>query len=282
MLWHYNCPNCGQPLAVEWMRHKEETVCRKCRTKHYPPTPDEDHFAYIGGTKWPPEIEQVVIAHKGSVCSAPGCYRQYNTLTLRKPISQGGKISIDNLIPVCTHHARDKGEMDYEDWIQSLKERQFNEQLAAIPAPALESQFTPAESPEDVPIVNYVQLISREINIRLMPRPENKPVVMAPFFRGAVRKVVFDYEWEAKGGGELKVYLVAWPRGESPRLELLGSDDFNGLKAVKEHIVERNARGQSCVTLELPPAPLGRWTAAVIMEGNGAFAINEFVLAGCD
>ncbi|MGC8797993.1 MAG: HNH endonuclease signature motif containing protein [candidate division WOR-3 bacterium] len=282
MLWHYSCPDCGQPLEVEWARHRQENVCRKCRSRHYPPTPDEDHFAYIGGTKWPPEMEQIVIAHKGSVCSAPGCFRSYNTLVLRKPISRGGRISVDNLMPVCTHHARDKGEQDYEEWVQSLKERQKSEPETSIPATPAGPPPLPTETPEAPPVVNYVQLISRAANTRLMPLPQNRPVVMAPFFRGAVRKVVFDYEWEAKGGGELRVYLVAWPRGENPRLELLGSDEFDGLRAVKAHLVERNARGQGCVTLELPPAPVGRWTAAVVMEGDGAFAINEFVLVGCD
>ncbi|MEO0020583.1 MAG: HNH endonuclease signature motif containing protein [candidate division WOR-3 bacterium] len=282
MLWHYHCPDCGHPLEVEWARHREETVCRKCRLRHYPPTPDEDPFAYIAGAKWPPELEQIVIAHKGSVCSAPGCFRSYNTLTLKKPISKGGRISVDNLIPVCTHHARDKGEQDYEEWIQNLKERELNEQLAAVPPPMIQAKAPPAESAEAVPLAGYVQLISRESNTRLMPLPENRPVVMAPFLRGAVRRLVFDYEWEAKGGGEVKVYLVAWPRGEEPRLDFLESEEFAGLKAVKEHWAERDARGEGCVTLELPPAPMGRWTAAVVMEGNGAFAIKEFVLAGCD
>lgn len=278
MLWHYNCPNCGQPLEIEWARHKEETVCRKCRRRHYPPTPDEDPFAYIAGTRWPPELEQIVIAHKGSVCSAPGCFRTYNTLALKKPFSKGGRISIDNLIPVCTHHARDKGELDYEEWLAKFQEQKEEEILPAARPP----EAPPAESADTVPVTGYVQLICRECNVHLMPLPENRPVLMAPFLRGAVRRLVFDYEWEARGGGDVKVYLVAWPRGEEPRLDFLEGGEFSGLKAVREHWTERDARGEGCVTLELPPAPLGRWTAAVVMEGNGAFAIREFVLAGCD
>lgn len=281
MLWHYNCANCGHPIEIEWARHKDENVCRKCRTRHYPPTPDEDHFAYIVGVKCPPEIEQIVISHKGAVCSAPGCFRPYNKLVMRKPISKGGKISVDNLIPVCAHHAREKGEMDYDEWVKSLMDNRVTAQLSST-LPSGEPEIPPVETPGEEPVVSYVQLISRETNTRLMPLSENKPVVMAPFFRGAVRMVVFDYEWEARGGGEVKVYLAAWPRGHPPRLDLLGSQEFEGLTAVKEHIVERNAQGQSCITLELPAVPMGRWTVAVIMEGNCAFAINEFVLAACD
>lgn len=290
MTWHYNCPVCGNPMAVEWARHKEQTQCRKCRTRHYPPTPDEDHFAYITGQRWPPEMEQVVISRRGSVCTAPGCFREYKTLAPRKPISRGGKISVDNLIPLCFQHARDKGDQDYDDWVRTFKLVKepagvclAGDEIATIgvitnPAPA----EPPRAEPEPEPVVSYAETIARGYEVYLAPALENRPVVAAPFFRGPVRRLVFDYDWKVRGGCDVSVFLVAWPRGDEPKLESLGAEDWNGFAAVKRMEVERDAQGEGCVMLDLPVSPVGRWTAAVVLKGDGNFAITQFVLAGTD
>ncbi len=300
MLWNYRCPNCGRPLAVEWSRHKDKTNCRHCRSKHYPPTPDEDHFAYISGAKWPLELEKIVVARKGSFCSAPNCFQPYQTLTLRQPLSKGGKLSLDNLIPVCAYHAREKGEQTYEEWIRSLTEKQpedrifkprysgnetkigFDTNDGSNPDASSLVATLPVETSEEEPVLTTVQLIARESQVKLQPILERRPIIIAPFLRGLVNRLVFDYEWEIRGGGDLNVYLTAWSKGQQPKLEHLGTPEFDGLNAVKRHTVTQNAAGQSCLTLILPPAPLGRWTAAVFILGDGAFVIKEFVLAGCD
>jgi len=290
-------------MAVEWLKHKEKTNCRHCRSKHYPPTPDEDHFAYISGIKWPLELEQIVVARKGAFCSAPNCFQPYQTLTLRQPFSRGGKLSFDNLIPVCTYHARGKWEQTYEEWVKALTEQQANSNIPSFIKShnlGIETKIgvdanyglndvsqpvataLPVETPEEEPVVSTVQLIARESQVRLQPLLEKRPIIIAPFLRGVVNKLVFDYEWEIRGSGELSVYLTAWFRGQQPNLEHLGTPEFDGLTAVKKHSVPQNATGQSCLTLNLPPAPLGRWIAAVLILGEDAFVIKEYVLAGCD
>lgn len=281
MTWHYNCPNCGQPLAVDWMRHREEVVCRKCRTRHYPPTPDEDHYAYISGLKWPPEMEQVVVARRGTTCVVPGCFSAYQTLCLRRPISLGGRICVDNLVPVCFQHAREKGERDFDEWVAELKNTATSVPVLP-PEVNTEPVAPPRAEPEPVPVVSYVQSLARGCDLRLSPRPGNRPVVKVPFLRGPVRRLVFEYEWEVRGGTESEVMLVAWPRGVEPKLEELGSENFTAPVAKKWLQVERDARGEGCVILELPAAPAGRWTAAVVINGTGNIAITEYVLAGTD
>lgn len=281
MIWHYSCPNCGEPTSVDWERHKQETVCLKCRKSHYPPTPDEDPYAYIGGTKWPPEIERVVVARKGSVCAVPGCFASYNTLTFRKPLTEGGRICVDNLIPVCTKHALEKGVRDYDQWVRELAEQQAAGALETM-LPTSEAEMPLEGTPEAEPMPKYVQTIAAGYGVKLTPLLGNKPIVIAPFLRGAVRRVMFDYGWEVKGKGEVQVFLVAWPKGEEPKLELLGTDEFKGLVVRKEHRVAGDTRDNACLILSLPATPAGRWVAAVVAAGEGNFAIFEFVLAGTD
>ncbi|MEO0069972.1 MAG: hypothetical protein ABIK18_04170 [candidate division WOR-3 bacterium] len=281
MIWHYNCPNCGEPTSVDWERHKKETICLKCRRTHYPPTPDEDPYAYIGGAKWPPEMERVVVARKGSVCAVPGCFASYNTLTFRKPLTEGGKICVDNLIPVCTKHALEKGERDYDQWVRELEEKQAAGAIEAI-LPSAEAEERFAGIPEEEAAPKYVQPITTGYGVKLTPLTGNQPIVIAPFLRGAVRRVFFDYGWEVKDKAEVQLFLLAWSKGEEPNLELLGTEEFKGLMARKEHRATENSRGNDCLILHLPATPAGRWVAAVVAVGEGSFTISEFVLAGTD
>ncbi len=282
MVWHYKCPNCGAPMAVDWERHKLETVCPKCRTRHYPPTPDEDPYAFIVGPEWPPEMERVVVARRGSVCAVPGCFSSYNTLTFRKPLSRGGTISVDNLIPVCTKHDVEKGERDYDEWVRELEEKRLAE-AGELVLPPVETGLPIIGFPETERIVRYVQTIASGYEVKLTPLADNSPVIVAPFLRGAVRRVVFDYRWEAQGRGNFRVFLVAWSKGEKPEFKLLGTEGFKGLSVQKEHsVTEESQQGDDWLTLTLPSDPLGRWVAAVVLTGEVNLMIKEFVLAATD
>lgn len=280
MVWHYDCPYCGQPTSVDWNRHREETVCPKCRAPHYPPTPDEDPFAYVVGAKWPPEMERSVIARKGAGCAVPGCFADYNTLAYRKPLSAGGRICTDNLIPVCTKHSLEIAEKDYDKWVQELKERQIEGKATFISAES-EPGLPPFIPPEEA-VINYVQPIAQAWNSQITAQPGKKPVIIAPFLRIRTKRLVFDYDWEIKGKAKINVFLCAWPRGEMPYLDFLGSDDFKGTATEKEHQADRDTRGNASIALDLPVTPTGRWVAAVIVSGEGDFAIREFVLAATD
>ncbi len=280
MIWHYDCPICGQPVSVDWDRHKDETICPKCRVSHYPPTPDEDPFAYVSGPKWPPEIERSVIARKGAGCAVPGCFADYSTLGYRKPLSSGSRICVDNLVPVCTKHALEIAEKGYDKWVQELKERQVEGQ-ATFTSTEQEIELPPFIPPEEKAI-SYVQPIAQSCESHLTPQPGKKPVIMATFLRGRTKRVVFDYDWEIKGKARVKVFLVAWPRGEMPYLDFLGSEDFKGTTIEKEHQAEKDSKGATSIILDLPGTPLGRWVAAVVLSGEGDFVIRDFVLAATD
>ena len=109
MIWHYRCPSCSQQLEANWDWHREEVTCPQCRNRHYPPTPHEDRHAWFGGDKWPQEMADAVVAVRGTTCAVPGCYQAYDVMVHRKPMAKGGHTSVDNLLPMCTRHARLKG-----------------------------------------------------------------------------------------------------------------------------------------------------------------------------
>jgi len=142
MIWHYDCANCRTALNVDWGDREEEVVCPRCRQHHYPPTPGEDQLAYIGGDHWPPEVEEAVTVLRGTTCEVPGCFHQFETLALRKPASQGGRLSVENLIPMCHHHARLKGERDYNRWLAGLTAEE-----RAGPGPSIKFDFTTEDLP---------------------------------------------------------------------------------------------------------------------------------------
>ena len=117
MIWHYSCPNCRQDVEIDWDRIKDEGVCPHCGTTHFAPTPGEDHTGYIVGEAWPPEMEEAVVALRGSACIAPGCYREHTTLVPRVPFTRGGRLSVENLLPACSEHGATRGEDEYGDWL---------------------------------------------------------------------------------------------------------------------------------------------------------------------
>ncbi|MGQ9708068.1 MAG: HNH endonuclease signature motif containing protein [bacterium] len=227
-------------------------------------------------------MERSVVARKGAGCVVPGCFANYNTLAFRIPIARGGKVSADNLIPVCSKHARELAAKGYDEWVAELKARQFNEPSATSFGAAPEIEPPPFITPPIEPGINYVQPIAQGYDVQLTPLSDKRPVIIAPFLRGRVKKLIFDYQWQLKGKGSCKVFVVAWPRGEKPYLQFLDSDDFKGTAAEKEHQTNEDTTGNSSLTLELPPSPLGRWVAAVVLSGEGNFSLQEYVLAGTD
>jgi len=280
MNYCYDCPECRQPVRIDWAWLKEEIVCPHCNTSHYPPTPSEDPSAYVDSEHWPKEMETIVIARHGTTCAAPGCYQEYTTLVHRQPWSRGGRTCVSNLLPMCAEHARAKGEADFDEWVATLAPPSPTAPVGppSFLGPAVESQpVQPAVAPAEG--WEYVQHLASATAVRLMPGPT--PVLVVPFLRGLVRRVVFEYEWEEKKGGECRVFLLAWPAGQRVKLADIGTPAFEGFEVSIVHSARVDEQGVSRLELILPSAPLGRWAAAVMLSAPAPdFVITEFVLAG--
>lgn len=120
MKWTYQCKKCGAWGTVDWAQRKQTFTCHACKYRHVPPTPAEQHQAYVDTHNWPDEMEEEVRSSKDNACTVPDCRRHGNTLDHRVPYP-GGKTSVDNLFPMCTQHNSAKGEQDYNTWLASLR-----------------------------------------------------------------------------------------------------------------------------------------------------------------
>ena len=215
MIWHYSCPNCRQEVEIPWDKIKDEKVCPHCQTAHFAPTPGEDHIAYVTGEIWPPEMEEAVVALRGSACIAPGCYREHTTLVVRVPAAKGGRLSVENLLPACVLHASTRGEDDYVDWLARVAG-----QGTSIAPSGITITHAAAES---VPFQSFGRVLSvQSVAGRIMlpgPFPAGARLVFAaPFVPGQASRLVLYYEWQIEAGESCSVILGAWPRSGPARL----------------------------------------------------------------
>lgn len=279
MLWHYSCARCGEPLEVDWEWLREEVTCPRCHTTHYPPTPAEDHSAYVGTEAWPPELEQAVIALRGTTCSVPGCFQDYSTLAHRVPPSASGRTSIDNLLPLCARHAGLMSDRPYDEWLQELGTE------TPAPAPDFEITFTHGRKAEEeaaAPAVPagglYVQPLAASLTTPELPAGI-RPVLAVPFLPGAARRLKFDYGWGRQSDGGCRVLLLAWPDADPPDLRIL--PDAPRCQCVGN--VHHGTAGQSgtgTLDLGLPEGAKDRWTAlVVVVDQGGQLAVRDYLLA---
>ena len=289
MIWHYRCPDCGQDLHVRWGDHKDEATCPNCNADHYPSTPGEDHGAYFSDDKWPKEMEEAVIALRGTVCAVPGCFLEYAKLVHRKPYADGGRTCVDNLVQLCTKHAVAKGSVDYEEWLKTLK-----------PASGMETEpdftFTITKKRDKVeqtaqaplppgPVFTSTGFVHHLAGKGYVP-DEHPPglqlVAAAPFLSGPMRKLVFHYHWKLEHEGSCQVFLTAWPHSNTPDLSK-GKAGIGNLKATARHKGKAGEQGSGKLELPLPPAADEIWTAAVFLDSEGGRpCFTDFLLAGTD
>jgi hypothetical protein len=289
MLWNYNCPECTKPVQVKWERLEGEVQCPQCGATHYPPTPHEDHYAYADTREWPAELEEAVSVLRGTVCVVPGCYHEKATLAHRKPYTKGGVTSVDNMMPMCAHHAESKGEREYDEWLVEVHQQEAASRQAEPKFELTITSTRPAEERLNVggAVSGFIMPIAAAVP---GARPVGKPVAAnalpmllfsRPFLRGPVTRLVFDYDWHMCSSGRCRLYLLAWPRGDEPELAPLGSPRYAGIFAAKDHLGIAGEDGAEQIELMLPEAPGGRWTAGAALIDEGCnFELGEYVLAG--
>ena len=111
--------------------------------------------------------------------------------------------------------------------------------------------------------------------------PTSYRVFAAPFLRGTICRLVFDYDWEMAQSGLCRVFLLAWPRGDAPDIAPLGGPTYAGIFSFKEHLGVAGEKGNYQLELALPEAPGGRWVGAVALIDEGCdLALSEYALAG--
>ncbi|HTW92614.1 MAG TPA: hypothetical protein VMH22_13035 [bacterium] len=263
MIWHYSCPRCRKELETPWDNIKQEVTCRNCGTVHFAPTPGEDHTAYIAGESWPQEMEEEVVALRGSACIVPGCYREHTTLVPRVPFVVGGRLSVENLLPACEQHASARSQDDYVDWLARLAE----------PAPGIApAGITITSTAEDsVKVQTFgaitgVQSIAGQISVP-GPFPAGYRLVFAaPFVPGPATRLVLYYEWKLGPNESGRVVLGAWPRADQP-------DFAKGLRDSKhftsnEHRAGTSNGGSALLEIVLPESKDELWIAAVWVEAE--------------
>jgi hypothetical protein len=289
MQWNYNCPECQKPTSVDWKQREAEALCRRCAKVHYPPTPNEDHYAYVDEVQWPPEMEEAVISIRGAICAVPGCYGEHTTLVFRKPPSTGGQTSVENLVPVCAKHAASKGSRPWDEWIAEAREELATQKKSA---PTFEVTITKHDDKLETPAAEFAAPppgLMLPLATMRAPRPPKTTgpgqtlvelKVAVPFLRGPAGKITFNYDWEMKKSGKCQVFLLAWPRGNDPDNSLIGGPKFPGFQMGKDHLGVKDEKGNAEIELRLPDTPGGRWTVAVaVLDAGCDFQFTEYALA---
>lgn len=276
MDWHYNCPNCGTPIKTEWDPTPREASCPSCRKRHFPPTPSEDHLAYVGSDHWPRDIEEVVIALRGAVCSVAGCFHEHTTLVHRRPVTRGGHTSVDNLLPMCAHHARELGLQDYDEWVK-------NRPAAAVPTMQIEltALNRPASDSAGIQMTHgagFCQTVAAAGPAPSSP-PDLRLVVHRLFVPGPARWVVLKYDWRIGQGESLGVFLLTWPLGQEPSFGAAGA---KSPVAAGNHFRRDGESGSARLQVNIHPVAEQVWNAAVYVKGDPGAEFERYALFAAD
>ncbi|MEO0073762.1 MAG: HNH endonuclease signature motif containing protein, partial [candidate division WOR-3 bacterium] len=245
-----------------------------------PPTPSEDHFAYVGTDTWPKEMESAVISLRGTTCAAPGCFQNYSVLVHRRPVKLGGRTSVDNLVPLCAAHAQAKGDRDYDEWVATLKAGE------AVSRSEPEAESLPfgkgLQAAPPRPVSNTVLIASSAFGGRGAADSTTEGWhVRAPFLHLGINRLLFDYDWRVVPGKSGRILFAAWPADEHPDPALVGTDTYDGPVQEKQHSSAEGSSGSSRLELVLPTSHFGRWLAVVRISGEG-LSIGDYVLLGTD
>ena len=263
MIWNYHCPQCGRAREVPWDDIELEAICPDCKAVHFAPTPGEDHAAYLDGERWPPEMEDAVVALHGSACAVPGCYREHTTLVPRLPFTKGGRVSVENLAPACAQHASDRREDEYGEWLARSAKNE-----PAIAAPDI--TITPA-SPDAVPVRSFGQLrgvqpVAGQVSLPGPFPAGTRLVFVAPFVPGPANRLVLYYEWKLGPGESCRVILGAWPRSDQPDF-CKSFGDSKGY-TTNEHRAAAGRESSALLEIVLPESKDELWVAAVWVEAE--------------
>jgi len=197
--------------------------------------------------------------------------------------------SVDNLVPLCARHAASKGDQPYNEWLAAVRQEDASlkqdepkfEITITSHEPAPEAPVVQANVPAGtlLPLAAFLAPVSVQT-----AKPGAKPLAelkqAVPFLRGPAGRIVLDYDWRMKKSGLAHVFLVAWPRGETPDISLLGGPKFPGLVIAKDHLGVKDETGNAQLELSLPGTPLGRWVAGVAVLDEGCdFELVEYALA---
>jgi len=275
MTWHYHCPRCGRTREVPWDDIELEVTCPDCHAVHFAPTPGQDHTAYVDGENWPPEMEDEVVAMRGSACVVPGCYREHTTLVPRLPFTRGGRSSVENLVPACAQHAAARGEGDYDEWLARFAKKAPDVAPSGITITTTDRCEMPSQTFGQIigvqPVAGQVSLPG--------PFPAGARLVFAaPFVPGPADRLVFYYEWKLGPGESCRVVLGAWPRTDLPDF----SKGFGSSKGYTTNDHRDGACRETSALLEmvLPESKDELWVAAVWVEaGHDRPVITNYYLA---
>ena len=277
MIWHYHCPKCGRALEVPWDDIELEVICPGCGTAHFAPTPGQDHTAYIGGERWPQELEDEVVALRGSACVVPGCYREHTTLVPRLPYTKGGRSSVENLVPACAEHAAGRGEDDYDEWLARFAKKEPNTAASGI------TITTTTAARDAMPVQTFgqirgIQPVAGQVSLP-GPFPAGTHLVfVAPFVPGPANRLVLYYEWKLGPGESCRVVLGIWPRSDQPDFSK-GFGDSKGY-TTNEHRATAGRESSALLEIVLPESEEELWVAAVWVQAEHERpAITSYYLA---
>ncbi|MEO0078927.1 MAG: hypothetical protein ABIK86_08030, partial [candidate division WOR-3 bacterium] len=178
---------------------------------------------------------------------------------------------------MCAHHAREKGQQDYTEWLRTLTQKEDARPTMEITLTSLHR-----DEPSALPRIevrrgtSFCQTIAQYGELGGSLPADLRLVVHRLFIPGPAHWLVLKYDWRFTSGQSCGVILTAWAATEKPDF-----NDSSGPKrawAANRHERCDGETGSSRLDVRIRPETEEVWHGAVLLKcSDGVLVLDRYV-----